>query len=258
MQLSIGGMLLMSMGCNTDNTVGAIKDPELGSPGSLLVHAVRNGEEDFIEFALEPYTIFTDELDVEDRTVVGQGATGTTVGDLPKSGRLLVDLGIASVPRTEDGHPMVEIQGGLYSHAEAIAVMDEDGEEIYVRLNQLVGEAQYDCTVLAHNLKPDVAPSSRDPNELRGALLYSEPLDRQWIGMRSGQYVYPEATPTFNGVLIPNEQLMVSGTKLQAVGGPDGLSPILVYQLEQDFDFSFSYYRVEEAHLYDVTCTVVD
>ena len=76
--------------------------------------------------------------------------------------------------------------------------------------------------------------------------------------MRSGQYVYPEATPTFNGVLIPNEQLMVSGTKLQAVGGPDGLSPILVYQLEQDFDFSFSYYRVEEAHLYDVTCTVVD
>ncbi len=250
-------MLLMTMGCMNDSNIASINGPEPGDLGTLLVHAIRNGEQDSVEFALEPYTVYTDEAELEARDVVGQGATGTTIGDLPSNGRLLVDLGLKDVTRTEDGHPIIEIQGGLYSHAEALATMDDDGDEIYIRLNQLVGEEEFDCDVAAYRMNPDADLSSRDPDELRGGLLYEEPLIRQWIGLRGGQYLYPEVSPTFNGVLVPNEQLTVSGTKLQAVGGPDGLSPILAYELDQDGDFSYTYYRREEAHLYDVVCDVV-
>ncbi|MCR4312217.1 MAG: hypothetical protein NUV56_02955, partial [Candidatus Uhrbacteria bacterium] len=243
---------------NGDSNLTPVEDPEPGNPGTLLVHAVRNGEEESVEFALEPYTVYSDDVDLEDRDVLGKGATGTTIGDLPKSGRLLVDLGLEDVPRTEDGHPIVEVQGGLYTHAEALAEMDQNGDEIYIRMNQLVGEGTFDCTVAAFRIKASANAASRAAEELRGSLLYEEPLDRQWIGMRGGQYIHPEVTPTFNSVLIPQEQLVVSGTKLQAVGGPDGLSPILAYDLDQDQDFAFTYYRREEAHLYDVACKAVE
>lgn len=261
MRLSLGALLLAISACNvSDQGVSAVSKDPLSAPGTLLVHAVRNGEEQSVEFVMEPYTVYTDQNDVSSREVVGQGATGTRVADMPETGKYLVDMGFTDTPRTEDGMPIVELEGVLYTHPLSVAIMEETGAEVYVRLNQLVGEDTYDCTVIAYQVVAEMA-DSREPMVLLGdepRVLYTEPLPRQWIGMRGGQYLFPEVTETFNGVLVPDERLAVSGTKLTAVGGPDGLSPILTYWLDLDNDFGLIYYRQEDLHLYDVSCLVAE